>query len=606
MSHLNGNGAVNGNGNGNGHLIHVPALGRLAPHNIEAEQGVIGSVLLDNDSLTLEEVAALRPGDFFRDTHQIIWSRILELRELGRPIDLVLLADALERTGELKKIGGDDALAAIINGTPHAANAEYYAGVVRGHAKRRELIEAVEETLQDGHSGTFTPEELLGRAGDRIASIGSRHVEDIDPGADGNPWPDDPGPAIWIGLAGEIVKLIEPHTEADPIAILGQLLVCFGNAVGRKAHWRVESTRHYANAFLCVVGNSSKARKGTSLDHVRWIMRQCDPTWEQLHMLSGLSSGEGLIWQVRDAIYCQEKDKKTGLYAPQQVDPGISDKRALFLESEFGSTLQVLGRDGNSLGGIMRQAWDGGNLATATKVNPTRATGAHISVIGHVTCEELHRRMSLTDAANGFANRILWCCAKRSKFLPHGGQVPVGQSTEIVIRIKEAIEFAQLEFEGDCVPICRDHAANTLWEEVYPVLSEPKLGLLGAVTSRAEAQVMRLALIYALLDCSKWIRIHHLQAGLAFWKYCEEGAAYIFGDTLNNPDAEKLLRALIAAGPSGLTRTVIRNTVFGRHRSPAQINKALALLERGGLVAKTVNTATTATITTWKAVYGNR
>jgi hypothetical protein len=106
-------------------------------------------------------------------------------------------------------------------------------------------------------------------------------------------WPAAPGPAAYHGLIGEIVKRISPETEADPVAILTQLLVAFGTAVGRDAYFEIEATRHHPHEFLLLVGESSRARKGSSWDHVRRLICEADPT---LHarILTGLSSGDYL------------------------------------------------------------------------------------------------------------------------------------------------------------------------------------------------------------------------------------------------------------------------------------------------------------------------
>jgi hypothetical protein len=77
-------------------------------------------------------------------------------------------------------------------------------------------------------------------------------------------WPHPPDPAAYHGLPGEIVTALAAHTEADPVAILGQLLVAFGAATGRGAYFQIEATRHHPNEFLVLVGDSAKARKGSS------------------------------------------------------------------------------------------------------------------------------------------------------------------------------------------------------------------------------------------------------------------------------------------------------------------------------------------------------
>jgi len=97
------------------------------------------------------------------------------------------------------------------------------------------------------------------------------------------------------------------------------------------------------------------------------------------------------------------------------------------------------------------------------------------------------------------------------------------------------------------------------------------------VTSRAEAQCVRLALIYALLDGAANIDRPHIRAALAVWEYAEASAAHIFGASLGDNVADDILRALQNSGSEGMTRTAIRD-LFGRHQSSDRIGAALALL----------------------------
>jgi hypothetical protein len=124
-------------------------------------------------------------------------------------------------------------------------------------------------------------------------------------------------------------------------------------------------------------------------------------------------------------------------------------------------------------------------------------------------------------------------------------------------------------------------AAKTEWKAVYSELSAAQSGLLGAVTARAEAQTVRLALIYALLDGKGEIDEPHLRAALAVWEYCEASAAHIFGNALGDPIADEILRALQQTGGDGMTRTAIRD-LFGRNKSGDRIGAALALLVTKG------------------------
>ena len=126
----------------------------------------------------------------------------------------------------------------------------------------------------------------------------------------------------------------------------------------------------------------------------------------------------------------------------------------------------------------------------------------------------------------------------------------------------------------------RDQGAAEVWHHIYGRLSEGRPGLLGAVTARAEAQVLRLACIYAALDLEAVVRREHLEAALAVWDYCEASARFIFGDAMGDPIADAILAALRKA-PAGLTRTEISG-LFSGHQHAKVIARALGtLIERG-------------------------
>jgi hypothetical protein len=215
-----------------------------------------------------------------------------------------------------------------------------------------------------------------------------------------------------------------------------------------------------------------------------------------------------------------------------------------------------------------------------TKNSPTRSTGAHVSIIGHITKAELLRHLSDTEAANGFANRFLWLMVRRSKALPFGGDVPREALRDLSRRLDAAVRFARTSRVVTWGPSARDQ-----WAEVYGPLSEGKPGLFGAVTGRAEAQSLRLAALYAAMHQSASIEREHLEAALALWDYAEESARYIFGDATGDPVADAILQALRNAGDRGLTRTEIRD-LFKRHQGADRINSALGELLRLGRVRR--------------------
>ena len=392
-------------------------------------------------------------------------------------------------------------------------------------------------------------------------------------------WPEALAPEAFHGLAGEIVSVLEPHSEADPVGLLMHLLVSFGNVVGRGPHFVVGGTVHHANLY-CVNVGSTASRKGTAKDDTFFVIRNADRDWFNQRVQSGLSSGEGFIWAVRDPIEEQQAIREKGRVVDYQrviVDPGVDDKRLLVTESEFGSTLRVLERDGNTLSAQIRQAWDSGDLRILTKTRAASASNAHISIIGHVTREELLKYLKQTEQANGFANRFLWTSVKRSKFLPDGGRIKQLDLDRIILRLQEATRHGSTIGE-----VGRSDEAREIWHAVYSRLAGDRMGLFGSVTSRAEAQTMRLALVYALLDNSTSVEAAHLNAALAVWSYCEASARLIFGDALGDVTSDEILRAL-RMDAQGLTRTDL-SRLFGRNKSAAEIQRALTALSQRGLV----------------------
>ena len=406
------------------------------------------------------------------------------------------------------------------------------------------------------------------------------------------PWPEI-GDEAFYGLAGKIVHTIAPHTEADPLAILIQFLTMFGSLVGRTPYFPAEADRHYLNLFVCLVGETSKGRKGVSAGYPKRLLETVDDVWTQSRIMSGLSSGEGLIWYVRDPNYKPGKDGEE-----QCIDEGEQDKRLLVLEPEFARVLRVLARDGNTLSAVIRHAWDDGTLQTMVsgrRVASVKATDAHISIIGHITVDELRRNLTETETSNGFANRFLWCCVRRARLLPEGGMYPTAALQPFRDQLTTAVIAARKTGRME-----RDAAARTRWAAIYEALSEGKPGLLGHVTARAEAQVLRLSSLYALLDQSPIVQVSHLDGALALWKYAEASAAYIFSDALGDALADEILQMLRACAPDGMTRTDLYNA-FGRNKKSTTIQQALAGLWRHQLVTYTTEATAGRPIERWYA-----
>ena len=406
---------------------------------------------------------------------------------------------------------------------------------------------------------------------DEIISLFDQQAPASDP-ATGQPasltlpapagWPEPPAADAFHGLPGAIVEKIAPHTEADPVAILTQLLVACGALIGRGAFFQIEATRHHPNPSLQLIGDTARARKGSSFDHVTRLLSQADPAFPS-RLTTGLSSGEGLVWTVRD---------------PNGQDPGAKDKRLLVAEPEFVSVLKSTGRDLSTLSPTLRSAWDGRPLALLTRTAPARATDAHISIIGHITAAELRHHTTRVELANGFLNRFVLAAVRRVRLLPEGGNSDPLKDTGLVRYLARTLKHAQQVGQ-----LKLDPAARTLWWHTYPQLTQPADDITSAICARAEAHTIRLALLYALLDGQRQIQPQHLQAALALWDYAARSATWALQRTAADPLAHQIHAALKHALPGGLTRTQLRDLL---HRNPttAQLDQALAALAHDGKI----------------------
>jgi hypothetical protein len=399
-----------------------------------------------------------------------------------------------------------------------------------------------------------------------------------------SPWPELQGPA-FRGIAGEIARAASENTEVDPVAVIATTMTFAGAVFGRNRYYNIGDTQHHGRLFTALVGASSKARKGTSLDPVRKIFDRASellredstlpyPAGLPLKIVYGLSSGEGLINAVRD---------KRG----EDDEDWVQDKRLLCIEGEFASVLKMGQRQGNTVGTVLRLAWDGWKLEPLTKNEKLSATEPHICLLGHITKHELKSMLTATDTHNGFVNRFCWFAVRRPKLVafpkPMADATVVKLATELARAIKAAHSHTGSERE-----LVMSNAAMDFYANVYPELSADHPGLLGAATSRAEPQTLRLATIYAQLDGAKRIELVHLESALALWRYAFDSAAHIFGGAELDPSAERVIESL-RTGPK--TQSDIMH-LFQNNKTASEINDLLGgLQERGRITLRKGSTS---------------
>src|SRR6266542_7111329 len=144
--------------------------GRQTPWSNEAEQAVLGAMLLDQDA-ALKAAEILDDTMFYREAHRLLFRSMLSLTERGDVIDPVTLRDELSRRGDLDRAGGMEYIGALIDVVPTAANVEYHCRIVRDKAVQRRLIEAATSIIQDVYDGHATAAEVLDNAEHRVFQV---------------------------------------------------------------------------------------------------------------------------------------------------------------------------------------------------------------------------------------------------------------------------------------------------------------------------------------------------------------------------------------------------------------------------------------------------
>jgi len=365
----------------------------------------------------------------------------------------------------------------------------------------------------------------------------------------------------YYGLLGDFVKAVEPFTEADPLGILACLLVGVGNALGRGVHHRI-GRRHGTNLFVLLTGATSD-RKGTCWDVAESLLSLAVPDWECGCVESGFGSGQGVVYRIRDA---------------QGDDGGVPDKRLLVCEEEWAKPMRLLRSENSILSAMLREAFDGKPLAVLNKgENRYGCREPHVSIVGMITPDELLEVLKgRSEMHNGFLNRFLLVGVKRTRYLPCGADY-VRVCRDYADRLREAVERAKAVRE----PLGVAEEAAAFWDGEYRRLEAERPGNYGKATARLSVHALKVAMLYAALECSPSIRLPHLRAALSLIGHADRTALELFGTTTavalgEEPTHAKLLR-LARSRPDGISKTDAHH-LFSRKKTGEEISALFSLL----------------------------
>lgn len=149
---------------------------RMPPQNVEAEQSVLGALMLDKDAI-IKVANILHPGDFYKDAHNLIYEAMIELYEQREPLDVLSLSNRLEEKGQLEKAGGSSYLATLVNSVPSSSNVTHYAKVVQKKSTLRKLINVANEITELGYKEEEDVEKLLDTAEQKLFSVSQKYIK---------------------------------------------------------------------------------------------------------------------------------------------------------------------------------------------------------------------------------------------------------------------------------------------------------------------------------------------------------------------------------------------------------------------------------------------
>lgn len=374
------------------------------------------------------------------------------------------------------------------------------------------------------------------------------------------PWPEARSEAFY-GLPGEFALRNAEISEADPMAVQASLYAAWCSYIGPFPKLAHGASLHPIRPYLVVVGQTSKARKGTSWDDIEPVLERVDEEWFARRVRGGLSSAEAMMKLLNDP-------------KPEDVD---RDRRWCFVETEYSRLLKAANREHNLIAEDLMKAWDGKPLGNISLSSEFFASQYHFVILGHITIEVLKKELRELSAASGYANRFMLVGAKRDKLLSRPGRHSDEYLDNVASRLRQAYVHA-----NHAGTIELSAAGWEMWDDLYrEIEGRERPSMVENLCARAPQQVLRMAAAAALMHHADAVEPEHLNFGLAWWDYVEATTLHIYGGSLGDPHADRLVQAVreVAQRGAGLSRRDIYKLFSGKV-GQADVEASVALLVR--------------------------
>ena len=387
--------------------------------------------------------------------------------------------------------------------------------------------------------------------------------------------PAAPTKEMFSGHVGDMARLIAPHVAWDPTAFVAQTLVAVGNWLGFRHYIAEEATNRHPNLFLALVGGTGSG-KGTSYRWTDWVMRALDAQWSDERVTTAVGSGEGLLAKITDPVVTLNA-KGEEVVAIE----GSPDKRVLYLEEELGSLFSKMVSQ-ETLEKMITKAFDSGRLETTTKKEAMTCNEPHVSIIGHITPDELTSRLEARLIDNGFSNRWLYCVIKPTQ-VKFDSVTP--QQIEGLTAVRDELvgQLQRFSFSGADEFVFTPDAHDAYMQTARYLFDNPHTGAMEKQDARSRPLMFKLSIIYAAMDGSNKVELHHFLAARSFWAYCSRSARSFFGQKSGNENVDRFMEMWRFQGYEPVTITEISD-MFQRNMNAGKRNQMLSVLQRDGVV----------------------
>ena len=382
---------------------------------------------------------------------------------------------------------------------------------------------------------------------------------------------------MFLGPIGDLTRVVAPHVPWDPVALHVQLVVALGNYLGFAPHIPEGATLRRPNLFLALVGGTGSG-KGSSFAWAEWVLRHLDDRYLVDRTTTAVGSGQGLLAKITDTVFTLNAagDEVVAI-------EGSDDKRVLYVEEELGQLFtRMLAQDG--IEKMITKAWDSGLLETTTKKESMRCEQPHVSIIGHITPDELFDRLEHRLVDNGFSNRWLYMLIKPTqvKFLePRPEDVP--DLAEACAILTGTIRSFSSSYDGQ--PFHLTSQAHDLFAATARHMADRHdTGAMAKQTARWRSTIFKFAMIYAAAEGTTAISDSHFLAARATYAYATRSARAFFGSMSGNENVDRFLSMWRADGYRNVTLTDITE-MFSRNLTAVKRNAMLDRLRRDGLIA---------------------